>query len=211
MLKRIFLTGAVLLAATPAAAADFAGPRAEARFGWDRTTVEVEYDDGDTAFEGKDHDDGLGVGVEFGYDFAVGGAVVGGYAGVDFANTKECSEVFGNDEACVKLGRNFTLGARIGAAVTPSTLLYVKGGYSNGQTKVTYEDFADSDFNTTEKANRDGFHVGVGAEMNVSETGYAKLELIRTNYNDYGYSDDFVDASTDSRRTQATLGFGLRF
>ena len=90
---------------------DFTGPRAEARIGVDRTTLELSYDDGETAVDGEDHDDGFGLGAEIGYDVAIGGsAVIGGYAGIEAATTKECSEVFGEDEACLKLGRNFTAG-----------------------------------------------------------------------------------------------------
>jgi outer membrane immunogenic protein len=212
MLKTVLLATAALVAATPAMAADFAGSRAEARIGWDRTTIDLSFDDGETAFDGKGHDDGFGLGAEVGYDLALGNkAIIGAYAGAEWASTKECSEVFGNDEACLKLGRNFTLGARLGATVTPQALVYVKGGYSNGQLKATYEDFADSDFNTSEKANRDGFHLGLGGEYNVSETGYVKAEVVRTNYNDADSSDEFVEAKLDARRTQVLVGFGLRF
>jgi outer membrane immunogenic protein len=212
MLKSFFLASVALVAATPAMAADFAGPRAEARLGWDRTTIDLSFDDGDTVIDGKGHDDGFGLGAEVGYDVAVGGkAILGAYAGAEWATTKECSEVFGDDEACLKLGRNFTLGARIGAALTPQALVYVKGGYSNGQIKATYEDFEDPDFNTSEKANRGGFHLGVGGEFNVSNSGYVKAEVVRTNYNDADSSDEFVEAKLDARRTQALVGFGLRF
>ena len=212
MFKSFFLATAALVAATPAIAADFAGPRAEVRLGWDRTAIDLSFDDGTTSFDGKGHDDGFGLGTEIGYDAALGDkGIIGAYAGAEWATTKECSEVFGDDEACLKLGRNFTLGARIGAAVTPQALIYVKGGYSNGQLKATYEDFEDSDFNTSEKADRDGFHLGLGGEFNVSKTGFVKAEVVRTNYNDVDGSDGLVEARLDARRTQALLGFGLRF
>ena len=212
MLKTILMATGALVVASPAMAADFAGPRAEVRLGWDRTTLAVEYDDGDTVVDGKDHDDGLGVGAEIGYDVAVGSsAVVGAYAGAEWATTKQCSEVYGEDEACLKLGRNLTLGVRVGAAVTPQALIYIKGGYSNGQLKVTYEDFNDSDFDTSDKANRGGFHLGLGGEFNVGQTGYVKAEIVHTNYKDYDYSDDFVDAKLEASRTQILAGFGLRF
>ena len=212
MFKSLILVTAAFVAATPAVAADFAGPRAEVRLGWDRTAIDLSFDDGTTSVDGKGHDDGFGLGAEVGYDAAIGGkAILGAYAGAEWATTKECSEVFGDDEACLKLGRNFTLGARIGAALTPQALVYVKGGYSNGQIKATYEDFEDPDFNTSEKANRGGFHLGVGGEFNVSNSGYVKAEVVRTNYNDADSSDEFVEAKLDARRTQALVGFGLRF
>ena len=212
MFKSLILVTAAFVAATPAVAADFAGPRAEVRLGWDRTAIDLSFDDGTTSVDGKGHDDGFGLGAEVGYDAAIGGkAILGAYAGAEWATTKECAEVFGDDEACLKLGRNFTLGARIGAAVTPKALIYVKGGYTNGQIKATYKDFQDSDFNGSDKANRGGFHLGLGGEINVSETGYVKAEAVRTNYNDADSSDEFAEAKLDASRTQVVVGFGLRF
>ena len=212
MLKTVLLATAALVAATPATAADFDGPRAEVRLGWDRTAIDLSVDDGTTSVDGKGHDDGFGLGAEVGYDALIGGkAIIGASAGAEWATTKECGAVFGDDEACLKLGRNFTLGARIGAAVTPQALLYVKGGYSNGQLKLTYEDFDASGVDTIGKANRGGFHFGLGGEFNVSKTGYVKAEVVRTNYNDYDQSDEFAAVKLDARRTQALLGFGMRF
>ena len=194
--------------ATPAVAANFAGPRAEVRLGWDRTRAEVSA----LGENASAHDDGFSAGAEAGYDLQLGGtALVGAYGGVDFATTKECTEVYGSDEACLKLGRNFSLGARLGAAVSPKALVYVKGGYSNGQLKATYVDQIDPTNNSTDKASRDDFHVGLGAEYAVSPTGYLKAEVVRINYNDYDYSDPDLTAKLDTRRTQVLVGFGLRF
>lgn len=210
--KFLAALGAATVIASPAFAADFAGPRAEIRGGWDRTTIDVEYDDGEDSFSDDGHDTGFALGGEVGYDFAIGTSVVAGpYAGVEWATTKECSEVYGDDKACLKLGRNFTLGGRIGAVVSPTILLYAKGGYSNGQLKATYEDFLDSDFNYSDKENRDGFHFGLGGEMAVGSTGYVRAEYVRTNYNDYDNTEDGVDIKIDSHRDQLLLGFGLRF
>lgn len=210
--KFLAALGAATVIASPAFAADFAGPRAEIRGGWDRTTIDVEYDDGEDSFSDDGHDTGFALGGEVGYDFAIGTSVVAGpYAGVEWATTKECSEVYGDDKACLKLGRNFTLGGRIGAVVSPTILLYAKGGYSNGQLKATYEDFLDSDFNYSDKEDRDGFHFGLGGEMAVGSTGYVRAEYVRTNYNDYDNTEDGVDIKIDSHRDQLLLGFGLRF
>ena len=207
----ILLAAVSTLVATPAFAADFAGPRVEGRLGFDKTTISLGISDGVDSFKDKGHDSGVNVGVEAGYDAKVGKLVAGVYAGAEIATTKECGELYGNDESCLKMGRNFTLGARLGAAVSPSALLYVKGGYSNGQLKATYEDFADSSFNSTEKANRGGFHFGAGAEFALSASTYVRAEYVRTNYNDYDYSDGEIDLKIDSHRDQAVLGFGLRF
>jgi outer membrane immunogenic protein len=207
MRKNIFvLFAAGAFVSAPAAAANFTGPRAEVRGGWDRTTIDLSVDD----MSGSGHKDGFNLGAEVGYDASLGAMVVAGaYAGVEFATTKACSEVYGDDEACLKLGRNFTLGARLGAKVSPQAMLYVKGGYSNGQLKATYKDFIDPTYSFSAHANRDGFHFGGGVELAVGPNGYVRAEYVRTNYDDYNNSDFGV--KIDAHRDQALLGFGLRF
>ena len=130
--------------AAPATAASFSGPRAEARVGWDRTTLDLSYQDAEDSLSGSGHKSGYDVGAEVGYDYqSASGFVAGAYAGVDYASTKKCSAVFGDDRGCLKLGRNFTVGARVGAKVSPLIMLYAKGGYSNGQIKATYHNSDD--------------------------------------------------------------------
>ena len=207
----LFITSASIIA-SPAAAAGFAGARAEVRGGFDRTTIDLSYDDGVDSLSGNDHKDGFNLGAEVGYDTLVGkGVVAGAYAGVEFATTKVCSEVFGNDKACLKLGRNFTVGARLGAKVSPSAILYVKGGYSNGQLRAKYSNFDDPTLNDSTHSNRGGFHVGAGAEMLIGSNTYVRAEYVRTNYNDYKYADSDFTAGIDAHRDQVLLGFGLRY
>jgi outer membrane immunogenic protein len=197
---------------SPALAGGFTGPRAELRGGLDRTTIDLDYDDGVDTISGSDSETGVDFGAEVGFDAALSPSVIGGaYAGIEFATTKECTEVFGNDRACLKLGRNLTLGARLGAVVSPKILLYVKGGYSNGQLKASYTDLADSSANFSDHTNRDGFHFGLGGEVAVAPKGYIRAEYVRTNYNGFDYSDASVDAGIDGHRDQLLLGFGLRF
>jgi outer membrane immunogenic protein len=137
--------------------------------------------------------------------------IAGAYAGIEGATTKQCSPIFGNDEGCLRLGRNLTVGARVGAKVSPLAMLYVKGGYSNGQLRATYRDFDDPTFNWSEHTNRGGYHFGAGGEIAVGPQGYVRLEYVRTNYNGYHYSDPGVRFSVDGHRDQVLAGFGLRF
>ena len=213
MLKTSFtLLASATLFAAPAVAADFAGPRAEIRLGFDKTTIDLGYDDGFDTASGSGHDSGFGLGAELGFDAALGSRVRGGvYAGVEGSTTKECSELFGEDEACLRLGRNFTAGARLGVVASPRIMVYAKGGYSNGQLRATYEDFLDSSYNFDEHANRGGFHVGGGVEVAVNASSYVRAEYVRTNYNDYRYDDGFEALTIDSHRDQLFVGFGLRF
>ncbi len=79
------------------------GARVEARIGIDDVVLKVEDESGSKV--------GLSYGGEVGYDYVTNsGFVIGAYAGIDGSTTKDCTEVFGNDEACLKAGRNITAG-----------------------------------------------------------------------------------------------------
>lgn len=205
------LLGCTVLMSAPAAAADFAGPRAELRGGWDKTTLTGSYDDGTDSYSEDASKSGVNLGAEIGYDALISPTVIAGaYAGIEGATTKECSAVFGNDEACLKLGRNFTAGARVGAKVGTLVLLYVKGGYSNGQLRATYENATDPTLDFSTHSNRGGYHLGVGSELAIGQHGYVRAEYVRTNYSGYDYSDPDFGVGLDGHRDQVLLGFGIR-
>ena len=198
--------------ATPAFAQAASGLRAEVRAGWDRVDVEADYDDGDDAIGGSGHENGLTYGAEVGYDAAIGSSfTVGAYAGVDFATTKFCAEVFGDDEGCLKAGRNFTFGLRAGVPVGAASLVYVKGGYTNGRLGVEYNDFEDilPSFNASE--NLDGLHVGAGLEFGLAAGTYAKVEYVFTTYGSGERVREDFTAAFDTGRHQLRAGIGLRF
>jgi outer membrane immunogenic protein len=209
------ITGVALAAAaafsTQAAAATFSGSRAEIRGGWDRTTLSLSYEDAVDSLSGSGHKSGFDIGAEVGYDYAAAGTlVIGAYAGIEGATTKDCSPVVGDDKACLKLGRNFTVGARAGAQVAPLVMVYVKGGYSNGQLRATYSNIDDPTLNFADHSNRGGIHFGAGVEAAVGQ-GYVRAEYVRTNYNGYHYVDPDFRLTMDGHRDQVLLGFGMRF
>lgn len=213
----VFLASSAVVAAPAAAAgqpagASFAGPRVEVRGGWDRTTLNASYDDGVDSFAGKGHKSGLDLGGEIGYDTPLSPSLLAGvYGGIELADTKKCSEVFGNDRACLKLGRNLTAGIRLGAKIAPKAMFYVKGGYSNGQLKATYTNADDPTQDFSAHSNRDGFHLGIGGEAAVGQHAYVRVEYVRTEYSGYTYSDPAFDVTLDGHRDQVLAGFGLRF
>jgi outer membrane immunogenic protein len=213
MVKRIIvLLGCGALIATPAWAADFSGARAEIRGGWDKTSLDVSFDDGVDRLSGHGSKSGFNLGAEVGYDALLSPTIIAGaYAGIEGATTKDCSEVIGNDSACLKLGRNFTVGARLGARLSPIAMLYVKGGYSNGQLRATYDNSDDPTLNFSEHVNRGGFHVGAGAQVAVGHAGYIRAEFVHTNYSGYHASDPDFSGSIDGHRDQGILGFGVQF
>lgn len=208
----IVLLATAAVFSTNAAAATFSGARAEVRGGWDRMTLNLSYEDAEGRLSDSGHRSGFDLGAEVGYDVQAGPAlVVGAYAGIEGSSAKACSPLVGNDSACLKLGRNFTVGARLGAKVSPLAMLYVKGGYSNGQLRASYENAEDPTLDFSDHANRGGYHFGVGGEMAVGAQGYVRAEYVRTNYNGDSYADHDFRVSLDGHRDQVLAGFGIRF
>lgn len=205
--KFLFASVAALVIATPAMAQDEAaapefkgGARVEARIGIDDVVVSLDDESGSKV--------GFSYGGEVGYDYVTNsGFVIGAYAGIDGSTTKECTEVFGNDEACLKAGRNITAGVRAGGVVR-SGLLYLKGGYSNGRATVAYRDNAAPANNISESGNLDGWHIGAGYELPISANTYAKIEYVFTNYS---IDDGDFGVDADLQRHQGLIGFGFRF
>lgn len=188
--------------ATPAFAQDaapVAGPRVEATVGWDRVVLNV-----DDASGGKS---GVTYGGEVGYDFAPTiGAVVGVYAGIDGSSTEECYAE-GTERACLKAGRNLTVGARVGGRIGANSLAYLKGGYSNGRVRV---DYTDTDFpadNFDEGGNMDGFHAGAGVQVGFRGGVYGKVEYVYTRYSTYDVAG--YDLRLDRHRVVAGVGVGF--
>jgi outer membrane immunogenic protein len=197
--------------ATPAFAAEFTGPRAELRVGYESVDADGAFVNGTVARAGNGSEDGVTYGAEIGYDHKIGkNFILGAYAGIDFSDADDCGAIFGNDEACFGTGRNITAGVRAGVQVAPRVLLYAKGGYSNGRMKLSYDGVGTvNDFRLRD--NRDGYHIGAGAEFAVTEKAYAKLEYVYTDYDGRGYKNGTFGAGYDTSRHQVMAGFGFRF
>jgi outer membrane immunogenic protein len=195
--------------AQPAFAAE--GARVEVRTGLDRVNIEASYDDGVDAFSGEDHDDGLLYGAELGYDVKVGNFTLGAYAGLDFSTTDYCTEIYGEDKGCLKAGRNITLGVRAGFPLSATSTVYAKGGYSNGRITARYEDFENILEDFKGSANRDGFHLGAGAEFALGGKAYGKVEYVYTDYDSFNAADGGLALGIDASRHQLVTGIGLRF
>lgn len=215
-MTKFLIAAAALTVATPAFAqvepTPPVGPRIEARVGWDRPVVTLKAQDMTGSGSESGGTSGVTYGGEIGYDLRAGQyAVVGVYAGIDGASTKQCTEVYGDDEACLKAGRNIAAGVRAGYMVGPSGLLYVKGGYSNGRIDISYRDPAFPGDNFDKGANRDGYHLGAGGEWGFGRRVYAKVEYAYTNYNSVDFADGTSSGSLDFDRHQVVGGFGIRF
>ena len=201
----------IVAMSAPASAQNFSGPRVEGRIGWDGTNISIkdrrdfggrgDFSSGSTASD-------LSIGGEVGFDVEAGGFAFGAYAGADFG---ENDEPFPDRRVTFETGRSLTAGARAGYVITPSVLLYAKGGYSKaritpkfttGATTAQQAAFANFD------RNPDGFHVGGGAEFAVTEAVYARLDYAHHKYENFD-----VDPNNEFsfRRNQFTGAIGFRF
>ncbi|MEI9927465.1 MAG: outer membrane beta-barrel protein [Sphingomonas sp.] len=128
----------------------FTGPRAEAIAGWDHVT--------DDSIYGSSKD-GVVYGGALGYDYQTGKAVFGIEGEVTGASTKDQDSgvLVAGDSLRVKAGRDLYAGARVGYAVTPSALLYVKGGYTNARIDQLY---ASPTTTIVDHDNLDGWRLG---------------------------------------------------
>lgn len=230
-MKVIFLFGAaaMALASTSAQAQDVSGFRIEGRFGWEKADAEAvlpnpedgEDETGDEFLVGNNDDDGVAYGVEIGYDMQIGDSfVVGAYGGVDLSDSNICTGLVEDDLTCAELGRTFTAGVRAGVPIGSNSLIYAKGGYSNGKLDLTYDpDITDNnDEEPVEIAafseKRDGYHLGAGAEVGITSSIYAKLEYVYTDFGSGSYPlDEEEEISIDIKSSshQALVGLGLRF
>ena len=83
---------------------------------------------------------GIAYGIEAGFDVRVlQGLLAGVYAGVEGSTVDDCDELDEDvgDEVCIKAGRNFTAGGRLGIPTGDGGLIYAKVGYSRGRFRAT--------------------------------------------------------------------------
>lgn len=221
MLKYVasaLLAGVAMASAAPAFAQDrapFTGPRVEALVGYDVVRSGAEDDGVNTGSNAGDESiEGLAYGVGVGFDFDLGGVVLGiegEYAesegSQEFGETIDGTAFLGN----IEVGRDLYVGGRIGVAVTPRTLVYAKAGYTNTSVESVFTSSSDSvDFDTTV----DGYRLGAGIEQMLGSNLYLKAEYRYSNYNGLSFDDDLFgdeDVDIDLDRHQVMAGVGFRF
>lgn len=188
--------------AAPAFAQDsgqeFSGPRAEAIVGWDHVKDDSTY---------RASKDGVVYGGAIGYDVQRGNTVFGVEGEITGASTRDRDTGVLNpgDSLRVKAGRDLYVGGRLGFVVGGRTLIYAKGGYTNAgfNTQYSSPDTTPA-INIREKDHADGWRLGAGAEVKLTDKVYAKAEY---RYSDYGQQDSGIDA----KRHQVLGGVGIRF
>lgn len=217
----LIATGSLVALATPAMAqstedSPFQGPRAGILLGYDQTGAGSSVDD-DTNEENNDQSiEGVGYGVQVGYDLDTGGAVVGIEA--EYMDSTADTEFSDGDFEGFGLGsvdsnRDLYVGLRAGVKATPNTLIYAKGGYTNAKFDVLSSDgtteYSD-DFDT------DGYRVGAGVEYAMDTGMYIKGEYRYSNYSEAevdmeGTLADSERFDVDLDRHQVMASVGYRF
>ena len=215
------ITAALLLAtataATPALAQEvnptFTGPRVEGTIGYDHVGAGSSVNNNN----GQDDQsiDGLLYGGGIGYDIATSsGIVLGAEAEITGSTAKSQRRDYTTDFGFgrVKQGRDLYVGARAGVLVSPTTMVYAKGGYTNARLNVLAGDTqqtTDTDFNL------DGWRAGAGVEHAVGEHSYIKAEYRYSNYGrgavDYANGAQSSKFDIDTDKHQAVVSYGFRF
>lgn len=229
LMRIIILAAAVATGlASPAFAQDTSAPPADRPAPVDRPAFdgfrvggELGYDalqpgsSVESSIQGNNTADGLLYGGEIGYDRTIGRIVLGAEADVTGSTGKVRTETpdpndFGFGR--VKAGRDIYVGARIGTLLSPTTLLYAKGGYTNARLDLTA---SDGTTETGQHFNLDGYRVGAGIEKSLTPRTYAKIEYRYSNYSkarlEYANGANTNNFSVDTDRHQIAVGFGFRF
>lgn len=219
-MRTVIITLAALAATTPAGAQVIArgvdGPRIELRSGWDDQVATLTYTDLSTAARTQTSQSagqsGVGFGGEAGYDARVStSTVLGVYAGIDGSTAKSCAIDGIGVRQCLKPGRNLYVGVRGGFYFAPSSIVYIKGGYSNGQIRLNQTDPLDATNSFSGSDNLRGFHAGAGAQFGFGGRFYGKVEYVYTDYNGYEVTSGTDKVSLDFSRHQVLAGLGVQF
>lgn len=218
----ILVAGGALAAAVPSVAmaqdgrAPFTGPRVEAIAGYDHNRSGSSVD-ADATRDLKQSIDGLTYGVGVGYDAAVGENL---RAGVE-AEISDSTAKWDNNNGVpntfnlgrVSADRDIYVGGRIGVVTSPSTMVYVKGGYTNARFGLQGTDGSTI---LDQRLDTDGYRVGAGVEHQLAGNAYVKAEYRYSNYSKAEFDFDGTTPDTsrfniDTDRHQVVVGAGLRF
>lgn len=227
MKLKLLFAAAVAFTAFPAQAQDtgngtFTGPRIQVQGGWDRAGINLR----DTRnFGGRgdfggasDQDNELTYGGEVGFDFDLGGIVIGAYAGVNFSDSAEGFDFNTatppQPRVLLEAERDMYLGGRVGFAAGDRVLVYGKGGLSRGTLEASNPNGTPTLVYPNNEDEFDGWHIGGGVEVAVTEMVYVRADYTHTSYDDLALPAQANPAQTlelHFNRNQITAGIGVRF
>jgi outer membrane immunogenic protein len=199
-MKFLLVAASALALSATAQAADFTGPRVEARVGWDRLSIDGIRSSSPATASLEGDDDGVTYGVALGYDQAIGERVIVGVeAAVDLSEAGFSGRA-GNVGYDIDAKRDIEAAVRLGTKLVDNVLLYGKVGYTNARVRSRVMIGGTTGTTTfVESENGDGVRVGGGLEVALTDQFFAKAE--------YRYSDYEADVS----RNQVLTGVGFRF
>ncbi len=210
-------TSASAFAQDGSPASAFAGPRIEAIIGYDHNRSGSTRDIDLPETQIKQTITGLTYGGGIGYDIAAGNNLVIGAE----AELTDSTASWDNNNGVpneftlgrVKADRDIYVGARVGYAMSPTTMLYAKGGYTNARFGLLG---TDGTTNLNQRLDTDGFRVGAGVEQKFGSNVFGKLEYRYSNYSraEFDFNGNTPDSSRfdiDTDRHQVVASVGLRF
>ena len=188
-----------LLSATPAFAQDFSGAHAGVQGGWEQTEGRnPDTDPGPVAID--DDRQSFTGGVFLGYDRPVAPRIVLGVeGGMDVSTGDALASRSGAGFVSIDPEWSIDLTTRAGYLLDPTTLAYVRGGYTNARVETNVTDGLTW---LTETENRDGWLLGAGIEREFLQNISARLE--------YRYSD-FSEGDGSFDRHRMLAGIAYRF
>jgi outer membrane immunogenic protein len=147
--------------------------------------------------------DGFVYGGVIGAQTDIGSSALIGIEGeVTGATTSETQRdlLFIGDEARLKAGRDFFIGARLGFRPSPGLLAYAKGGYTNARFNLRYDDgitvYDDGE-------NLSGYRIGAGIELGEGQIRFRG----EYRFSDYGdYKINGVNTGINMQRHQIMVG-----
>jgi outer membrane immunogenic protein len=185
--------------ATAASGAQFDGPYVGAQVGWHSEKMrDVKSSFGVVPVDANKRS--VTGGLFAGYDKIINGRfLVGAEAGLDFASDDKVQSTIGGSNYSVDPKYSFDLTARAGYLVTPQTLFYVRGGYTNARVRTTITNAAGIQSASDTK---DGWLAGAGVERAVARNVSARLE--------YRYSK-LSEGDGKDQRHRVLAGLSYRF
>lgn len=153
-------------------------------------------------------EEGLLYGITAGYDFDLGGAVVGVEAELNDSTVgaSDTDLLVAGDSLEVDAERDIYVGVRLGASLGGGGLVYAKAGYTNARLGTEYND-GTTTVNLGD--NLDGYRLGVGGEFPISDSAFIRAEY---RYSDYGELEvGGTPAGIDVSRHQGVVALGMKF
>lgn len=176
----------------------FDGPSVGIEAGWLHNTVRNPTTDAGVVPLDASRDAAMG-GINIGYDKTINHFVVGAETDLTFAIKDAVHNTGSTYDYRIDPRRSFDATVRAGYLVTPQTLVYARGGYTNDRIRTTIDD---TNTQTVVSQSRGGWLVGAGVERAIMPHLSARIEY---RYADLSHGDGKYD------RHQVLTGVNWRF